>query len=143
MSASLTPLWLRAVDLAGNRTATIHQLHRRYGSTVLIGPHEISLSDISNVKELYGQQTSFMKAPVYESMTMPPNGVFSMRDKTAHSQRRRLLSHAFSQSSLFESEPLIQKQIHKLLEIVRSSSGEPLDMLNLFRLAAFDIVGTG
>ncbi|KIX06969.1 uncharacterized protein Z518_04945 [Rhinocladiella mackenziei CBS 650.93] len=137
----MTPLWLRLVDLAGNRTMTIHRLHQRYGSTVLIGPDEISLSDISNVKDLYGQQTSFMKAPVYTSLTMPPNGVFSMRDKTAHSQRRRLLSHAFSQSNLQECEPLIQNQIQKLAGVMQNHADRPIDMLNWFRLTAFDVVG--
>ncbi|KIW99286.1 uncharacterized protein Z519_00949 [Cladophialophora bantiana CBS 173.52] len=139
--ARLTPLWLRFVDLAGNRTSTINRLHQRYGATVLIGPNEISLADISNVRELYGQGTSFMKAPVYESMTMPPNGVFSMRDKIQHSQRRRLLSHAFSQSNLQECEPLIQKQIENLLDVLRRNAGTPIDMLNWFRLTAFDVVG--
>ncbi len=134
-------MYLRVVDLLGDRTTTIHKLHQRYGTTILIGPNEISLSGISNVKDLYGQQTSFLKAPVYESLTLPPNGVFSMRDKTAHAQRRRLLSHAFSQSNLHECEPLIDQQIHKLVEVVRDSAGKPIDMLNWFRLAAFDIVG--
>jgi cytochrome P450 len=127
--------------MMGNRTATIHRLHQRYGSTVVIGPNEISLSDISNVKELYGQQTSFIKAPVYASLTMPPNGVFSMRDKIQHSQRRRLLSHAFSQSNLQACEPLIHKQVEKLYRVVQDHQGQPLDMLNWFRLTAFDIVG--
>lgn len=140
--ARLTPLWLRFVDVAGNRTSTIHRLHERYGSTVLTGPNEISLSDISNVKDLYGQQTSFMKAPVYESLTMRPHGVFSLRDKTAHSQRRRLLSHAFSQSNLHDCEPLIHTEISKLVKAVQGGAGKPMDMLNWFRLAAFDIVGT-
>ena len=139
--ARLSPLYLRIIDMSGNRTRTIHNLHRQYGSTVLIGPQEISVSDIENVKDIYGQHTNFIKAPVYESLSMPPIGVFSMRDKTQHSKRRRLLSHAFSQSNLLDSEQLIQTQISRLIEVIRSSGGEPLDMLKLFRLAAFDIVG--
>lgn len=127
--------------MSGDRTSTIHRLHQKLGSTVLIGPNEVSISDISNVKDLYGQQTSFIKAPVYESMTLPPIGVFSLRDKAAHSQRRRLLSHAFSQSNLNESEPLIQQTIERLLDILDKSKGYPVDFLNLFRLTAFDIVG--
>lgn len=140
--ARLTPLWLRCVDIAGNRTSTIHKLHERYGSTVFIGPEEISLSDVSNTKDLYGQQTKFLKAPVYESMTLQPPGIFSLRDRTAHSQRRRLLSHAFSQSNLQDCEPLIHIQIDKLVQVLQDSAGRPVDMLTWFRLAAFDVVGT-
>ncbi|KAL6245652.1 hypothetical protein RBB50_007651 [Rhinocladiella similis] len=139
--ARLTPLWLRFVDISGNRTSTIHRLHQKYGSTVLIGPDEISVSDIANVKDLYGQQTNFVKAPVYTSMSMPPLGIFSMRDKALHSQRRRLLSHAFSQSNLQDCEPLIHEQIQKLLKTLQQCLNQPIDMLNWFRLAAFDVVG--
>lgn len=108
---------------------------------MLVGPKEISVANILNVKDLYGQQTSFMKAPIYESMTLPPIGIFSMRNKSEHSQRRRLLSHAFSQSNLNESEPLILQTVQRLLEILEKNKGQPLDFLNLFRLTAFDVVG--
>ena len=64
-----------------------------------------------------------------------------MRDKTAHGQRRKLLSHAFSQSNLHECEPLIDQQVQKLLRVVQDSTGKPIDMLNWFRLTAFDVVG--
>lgn len=74
-------------------------------------------------------------------MTLPPIGVFSMRDKAQHSQRRKLLSHAFSQSNLYECEPLIHKHIEKLVEILQNNVGKPTDMLNWFRLTAFDVVG--
>lgn len=82
-----------------------------------------------------------MKAPIYDAMSLPPLGIFSMRGRAEHSQRRRLLSHAFAQSSLFESEPLIRAHVKELLQHVQQRSLEPLDMMTLFRLVAFDIVG--
>ncbi|KIX94537.1 uncharacterized protein Z520_09583 [Fonsecaea multimorphosa CBS 102226] len=139
--ARLTPLWLRYIDMTGNRTTTLHKLHQKYGSTILVGPNEISVNDVLNVKELYGQQTEYMKAPFYESMSMRPHGIFSLRDKVAHAQRRKLLSHAFSQSNVLESEPLIQKQIVKLLAAIERCADQPMDMLKWFRLTAHDIVG--
>ncbi len=105
--AKLTAKWLVFVDLVGDRTSTINELHRKCGSAVRIGPNEVSFSDIDCIKEIYGHQTVFMKAPVYVTMSMEPLGIFSMRDKYQHSQRRKLLSHTFSQSNLHESEPLI------------------------------------
>ena len=82
-----------------------------------------------------------MKAASYETFVVPPIGVFSMRDKAAHSQRRRLLSHAFSQSSLFDAEPIIKEIISKLVRRVQGKLGLPVDMLFWFRLTAFDVVG--
>lgn len=129
------------VDLAGNRTTTIHRLHQRYGPSVRIAPTEVCYSNSEMLKEIYGQQTAFMKAPVYDTMSLKPLGIFSMRVKSEHSQRRRLLSHAFSQSNLFSIEPTIKVIIQKLLSRVEGGLGTPLDMLSLFRLTAFDIVG--
>lgn len=139
--AKVTPKWLIFVDLAGYRTLTLHKLHQRYGSAVRIGPQEVSFSNPEMVKEIYGQQTVFMKAPIYDNFSSPPIGIFSMRGKAQHSERRRLLSHAFSQVNLSETEPLIEQQIQKLVRRVEANLSKPLDMLELFRMTAFDIVG--
>lgn len=139
--AKVSGKWLVFKDLAGDRTSTIHRLHQKYGPVVRIGPQELSFSDAQAVREIYGQQTGFMKAPVYEIMSIKPLGVFSLRDKAEHSARRRLLSHAFSQTNLFDCEPLIQQHIEKLTLLVEAGLGKSLNMLSLFRLTAFDIVG--
>ncbi|KEF60630.1 uncharacterized protein A1O9_02191 [Exophiala aquamarina CBS 119918] len=139
--AKITPQWLTIIDMAGYRTITIHRLHQKYGSSVRIGPNEVSYSNPDIVKELYSQQTQFMKAPSYETFVVPPVGIFSMRDKAAHSQRRRLLSHAFSQSNLYDTEPIIGQIISKLVAHLEGRLGKSTDMLLWFRLTAFDIVG--
>ncbi len=72
----------------------------------------------------------------------PPLGIFAMRDKVEHSQRTRLLSHAFSQASLLGTEPLIKQHIDKLVTHVMEGLKMPLDALLLFRLTSFDIIGT-
>lgn len=107
-----------------------------------VGPEEVSYANVGVVKEIYGQQTEYLKAPVYDDFSTAPVGIFSMRNKAEHSQRRRLLSHAFSQSNLTNTEPLIKQQIEKLVASVDGSVGKPLDMLALFRMVAFDIIGT-
>jgi cytochrome P450 len=140
--AKVTSRWLMLIDLSGYRTLTLHKLHQRYGSAVRVGPNEVSFSNNESIKEVYGQQTSFIKAPIYETMSQPPLGIFSLRDRSLHSQRRRLLSHAFAQSNLFETEPLILQHVQRLLNRVQDNLSKPLDMLALFRLTAFDIVGT-
>ena len=139
--AALSEYWLIFIDLKGDRTSTIHRLHLKYGAAVRIGPTEVSFSNATSVGEIYSQQTSFMKAPLYENFTIPPMGIFGMREKDAHSQRRRYLSHTFSQTSLLNTEPLIVQKVQKLRQKICKSLGNPLDMLSLFRLLSFDIVG--
>lgn len=83
----------------------------------------------------------FPKAPVYDSMVVPPGGIFSFRNKKQHSQRRRLLSHAFSQANLQDTEPLIRDHVKIALECINSSLGVPIDIFTSFRRLSFDIVG--
>ena len=129
------------IDLAGIRTTTIHQLHQKYGPTVRIGPNEVSFADVSIVREIYSQKTVFMKAPVYETMSVKPLGIFSLRNKADHSRRRSLLSHAFSQANLDATRPLIQGRVDRLVGIVEENRGRSLDVLKTFRLFALDVVG--
>jgi cytochrome P450 len=137
----VTSQWLVLRDVTGDRTSTIHDLHQRYGPCVRVGPNEVSYSNVEVVKELYGQQTQFMKAAIYDAFVVQPAGIFSMRDKAAHGQRRRLLSHAFSQSSLLDTEPIIRSTVADLVSRILERLGQPTDMLLLFRLTAFDVVG--
>lgn len=83
-----------------------------------------------------------MKAPVYDHFSVHPVGIFSMRDRVEHGQRRRLLSHVFSQSNLLETEALIGQIIEKMTARVIKEQGRPVDVLGLFRLTALEIVGT-
>lgn len=139
--AKVTPYWLIFTDLAGHRTTALHGLHQRYGSMIRIGPNEVSYSNQDIIKEIYSQQTVFLKAPVYDTMVVPPGGIFSFRNKKQHSQRRRLLSHAFSQANLQDTEPLIRDHVKNALSCIDSSLGLPLDIFTSFRRLSFDIVG--
>lgn len=139
--ASITDYWLVLIDLAGLRTLTIHQLHQKYGPVVRVGPHEVSFADQESVNEIYSQQTVFMKAQIYDTMSVKPLGIFSQRDKGLHSQRRSLLSYAFSQGNVNTCAPLIHGHILKLLQRVQDKAGKPIDILLLFRLFSLDVVG--
>ena len=129
------------IDLSGYRTSVLHRWHQKYGPVLRVGPKELSFAGSETVKEIYGQQTNFLKAPVYEKMSLEPLGIFSMRSKTEHSKRRRLLSHPFAQSSILDAEVLIRAHVQRLVECVKEEIHHPVDIMELFRLVAFDIVG--
>lgn len=107
-----------------------------------IGPNEVSYADVETVKEIYSQQTEFMKAPIYEDFTPEVITMFSMRNKAVHSHRRRLLSHAFSSANLSNTEPLIKQHIQKVMNRIDNCVGKEINMLLLFRKLSFDIIGT-
>lgn len=139
--ASLSEYWLILVDLPGLRTTVIHKLHEKYGPVVRIGPNEVSFSDVSIVKEIYGQQSAYMKAPWYDSVSLHPVGIFSMRNKADHSKGRSLLSHAFSQASLNNTIPTICATVKRLSNVIAESGGHSVDAMAKFRRFALDVVG--
>ncbi|KAH8688652.1 pisatin demethylase [Talaromyces proteolyticus] len=139
--AKITSKWLILVEMSGNRTTTIHKLHNQYGPTVRVGPNEVSFADGNVIKELYGQSSDFMKAPVYDQFSQHPVGIFSMQNKAEHRERRKLLSHAFAQSNLLQIEPVIGDTVKQLLKKINGTMGQPTDALVLLRMFALDVVG--
>ena len=137
----MTSKRLTAADLLAKRSSTIHKWHRKYGPTVQIGPNEVSFADVSMVNEIYGQNTPFMKAPVYDTFALAPPGIFILRDKEHHRQRRRLLSHAFSYSNILDAESLMVENLNKFLNILDSNLDQPVDMLSRSRMLVLDTVG--
>jgi hypothetical protein len=48
-----TELWLMIQELTGNRRLYIHELHKKHGPVVRLGPNELSFTSVESVKEIY------------------------------------------------------------------------------------------
>lgn len=128
--------------LRRQRAHAVHKLHQRYGSGVRVGPTELSFSNMDSVRQMHGYGTVFTKGAIHETFSLPPPRLFNMQDKKAHSKRRRLVSHVFSQSFLLESESIITEHVERLVhEQIEQGLGRPLNMLLLFRLTVFNTAG--
>ena len=136
--AAITSYYLILCDLAGQRTKTIHRLHEIYGPVVRIGPNEVSFSSGAVVKELYGQTSNYLKAPIYEAF-LP--GLFSLLDREKHRERRRYLSHVFSMNHLQNVEPVIQENVMLLLEGIASKRDNSVNVMEWFKMFALDVTG--
>jgi len=58
-----------------------------------------------------------------------------------HARYRRLLSHAFSEKSLREQEPLIKHYIDLLISRLHETCKNTQDMASWFNFVSFDIIG--
>jgi hypothetical protein len=47
-------LWLVYFDVRLQRTAKVHEWHEEYGQVILIAPGEVSFSEPSTTREIYG-----------------------------------------------------------------------------------------
>jgi hypothetical protein len=83
------------------------------GSVVRVAPNELSFNTEQSFRDIYGLclgRDTFVKSTFYEGGSFAAKGVHSIvseRDPVVHGQMRRLLSHAFSKSSLLEQEELV------------------------------------
>lgn len=118
-------------------------LHEKYGDVVRIGPDHIAVDGSVGWPQVCGYRSKgeeFGKMPGthpgdMESILVAP--------RESHRRQRRQLSHAFSDASLTEKEPTINKYIGMLLDSVssRADKGEAVNVVDWFNFALFDIVG--
>ncbi|KAI1409852.1 putative cytochrome P450 [Hypoxylon sp. FL1857] len=133
--------------LGGRQPYKMLHLHRRYGPVVRVAPNELSFNTAQSFQDIYGFRAGhkpFVKSTFYEGGSFAAKGVHSIvseRDPVVHGQMRRLLSHAFSNSSLLEQEALVTESVDQFVRRMKEKVGQRLDIADLFERMAFDIIG--
>lgn len=137
-TASLTRLWITKHSWDGDMNWTMIQLHRRLGSLVRTGPNEVSVSDLSAIKQIYGAGTRFRKSDWYSVWQGHRKfDLFAERDERIHGQQRRLVSRAYSMESLRDLEQYVDNAINVFLDNMSQRLGKVIDMGNWVQLFAF------
>lgn len=146
MAATRLP-YIRMI-LAGQAAHTVKRLHQEYGSVVRIAPDELSFIDGDAWKAIYGTRPGHGQKPKDRRFYAPTAGGFPhiiTSNDTDHSRFRRLLSHAFSDSSLRGQEPIIKHYvdllIQRLREIPANNPRRTVDMVSWYNFTTFDIIG--
>lgn len=88
------PFWTRFTTLwYFNRVREGHfehdnvRLHRQYGSIVRVAPNHYSISDVSDIKTVYGTGSRFAKSAWYDAWKHPAQWtVFADRDIKRHGE---------------------------------------------------------
>lgn len=138
--ARFSRLWLIVVDSSGQRTRTIHNLHKKHGSVVRVGPRELSFSTRQAMRDIYGPNNTLIKAPSYEAFGRQSS--FTIRNKEAHRARQKRIAHVFSPAAISSVEPLVKEEVLKLLHLFENRLGQPIDIMEVFRIFALDVVGS-
>lgn len=83
------------------------------GKFVRFGPNSISINSNTALKKIYGFDSTVRKSDFY-SVFPPTKDTFNTHssiDKAAHARKRRVLSHAFSDSAIKQMERYILANI--------------------------------
>jgi cytochrome P450 len=117
---------------------------------VRIAPNELSFNSAQSWKDIYGFRQGhkpFVKSEFYDGGSFAARGVHSIvseRDPGVHGKMRRLLAHAFSNTSLHEQEDTVAKTVDRLIQVIGEQGGEPGAAVNIgkaYEMMAFDIIG--
>ena len=115
--------WRLAYDeWKGVRTRRIHQLHQKYGPVVRIGPNEISFNSLAALKTIYGAGSGFERTSFYRMFdAYGHQNLFTFSSPKAHGERKKLLNHAYSKSSILKlSAPAIEEKVREYMELLES-----------------------
>ncbi|OBT62545.1 hypothetical protein VE03_07403 [Pseudogymnoascus sp. 23342-1-I1] len=132
-------------NLAGRLPYRCHQLHTTYGDVVRIAPDELSFTNPTAWKDIYGHRQGHALMPKDMAFyNRPPSGVDNLitANRADHTRYRRLVSHAFSDKALREQEPLIKGYIDLLIQRLHEHAASgPLDMVAWYNWTTFDLIG--
>lgn len=106
---------------------TIHEQHLTHGDFVRIAPNHVSVSHPDSIRvstlcheliqtihllqDVMGHGNGFLKSEFYYAFDNIEDNIFTTRDRTKHSRKRKIVSHMFSPKSMVGFEPYITKAI--------------------------------
>ncbi|EEH08381.1 cytochrome P450 [Histoplasma capsulatum G186AR] len=143
--ARLTPLWLWTLTHRGIECRTLAALHSRHGPAVRIAPNEVDLSDGAALYPLYAKNGGCAKNPVYANYDIDGFAtIFSAVDAVQRATRARAVAPLFAQRAIVEGRPTMQAVVDAAVAELGArravAHGAPIDVLDLFRCLAIDVV---
>ncbi|KAK2027334.1 benzoate 4-monooxygenase cytochrome P450 [Colletotrichum zoysiae] len=117
----------------------VRKLHEKYGDVVRIGPTELSVNKPGAINAVF-LDTDCMKGPFYNFLH-PMVSMQMVRDKKAHSKRRKVWEYGFTSKSLRDYEPRVLKYINQLLAGIEASAGTKFNVSLWFNFYSFDVMG--
>jgi cytochrome P450 len=142
LSAS-TSTWLNYHAWIGNECTVDHRLHLKYGPILRTGPNDVDIADGEALNTIYVEKGGFRKPPYYSNFDIDSHStIFSELDASRRATRAKAVLPLFSTVSLREGQDTIYKHVDRLVARMNAeaNSGQPVNILNLTRSLATDVV---
>ncbi|KAL1797315.1 hypothetical protein ACET3X_003921 [Alternaria dauci] len=122
--AKITDIYLAYYAYKGSRHLAFHRAHEQYGPYVRLGPNLLSVNTATGLKTIYGFRSNVKKASFYHAFPSTPKAVsvHSAVDKMQHARKRRVMSHAFSDSAIKSLEKYILANVRVGCELLGRKS---------------------
>ncbi|KAL3295061.1 cytochrome P450 [Colletotrichum asianum] len=142
--AASSDLYYAWMIVGGQPHKHIAELHAQYGPVVRIAPAQLSYTDPSAWKDIFGHrkqgQAEHSKDPIFHA---PFRGNIIGADRDDHRRFRRFLSHGFSAQAMMNQQPLITQYVDLLIQRLHENAEggtRKLDMVSWYNWCTFDII---
>ena len=127
-------------DWKGIRTRTIDQLHQKYGPVVRISPTEISFNSLTALKAIYGAGSGFERTSFYRMFdAYGHQNLFTFASSKEHGDRKKLLNHAYSKSSILKiSAGHVEKIVWEYMQLLENEPGVASDIFTSLHYYSLD-----
>lgn len=136
--ARLSRLWMAKHSWDGDMHRPMIELHRKYGKLIRTGPNEVSISDLSAIKKIYGAGSKFRKSDWYSVWQGHRKfDLFAERDERIHGSQRRLISKIYALESLKDLEMYVDDAVADFIGIMHEKQNTSINMGLFVQLFAF------
>ncbi|KAI0018876.1 cytochrome P450 [Xylariomycetidae sp. FL0641] len=121
----------------------VQELHKKYGPIVRVSRKSVDVSDPECAKMIHSVKAGYVKSKWYTQDRKDRDNVFNLRDVAAHRQRRKLLSHPFSESNLKATIPLIEEKVQLAMKGMKDEMKRrgATDVYNWWMFFTTDTIG--
>ena len=117
------------------------KLHRRYGPVVRIAPNELSYIEPQAWYDIYSMKPGriSMSKELEGHVPMDEEGIFTVQDDIEHARIRKSVAAGFSNKSLADQEPRLNRHFDLIIEMLYKQQGE-VDISHWMTLFSSDVI---
>ncbi|KAF7188764.1 Cytochrome P450 monooxygenase [Pseudocercospora fuligena] len=125
-----------------------HQLSKKYGPLVRVGPNTVITSDADVIRKMSAVQSPYRRSMNYYAMRLNPgkDHVFSTRDEAVHNNLRKTMTAGYSGKENLSLENDVDESILELCQLIDnrylSTAGniKPMDLARKIGFMVLDVV---
>ncbi|KAK3934715.1 cytochrome P450, partial [Diplogelasinospora grovesii] len=145
-SVSIFPL--NKLTRAGKLSFELHELQKKYGPLVRIGPNLVMFGDADTYRRLSSVRSEFTKGPWYKPSRLLPDqdSLFSMRDEEKRRELRAKLTPGYSGKEGVGFEPTVDRNVAELVDLIERkylstpTDFRPIEFAHKAQYFALDVI---
>ncbi|KAJ6497914.1 cytochrome P450 [Mycena vulgaris] len=137
----ITSFRLAYIVYTGKRHLEIAKLHDQYGVFVRTGPNTLSINSHEAFKPIYSGSNAMEKSSSYRMGRLHDGGLFFIRRKNVHDERRRIWAPAFSPSSLQHASITVSRRCRQLAAHLATAQTQTVDLTCYIQRWSYDVMG--